>query len=152
GTPGLHEQLSLRVRRSERVELGSLRGQRRIDVVDRADFDHRRPPALIEAGRCVDQVGFAKQELSDEVRRGGGVTGFGEIAVGRAPDEARVARGFEPSPHLTGRDDLNRLRLMLLLLLLLLVLSATASTALSASPAATVTSSSVAALVESSAS
>ena len=150
-TPGLHEQLALGVRRGERVELGTLGRQRRIDVVDRSDLDDRRTAALIEADRRVDEVRLAKHELADDLGRDVRVAGFGEVAVAGAPDESRVARGVEPPPHLARRDELNRLRRMLLLLRLLLVLSAagsTAFTALTATAAAPVTSSAVASVVE----
>src|SRR5262249_36033397 len=118
-TSGFHEKLPLRVRRRERVELRPLGRERRIDVVDRSDFDDRRTSALIETSRRIDEVRFAKRELSDEVGRNVRVAWFGEVAVRGSADESRIARGVEPPAHLTSRDDLNRLLLVLWLLLVL---------------------------------
>ena len=72
---------------------------------------------MIETGRGVDEVGLAKRELTNDVRRDVSVAGFAEIAVRGAPYESSVAGRVEPAAHLAGRRELERLLLMLLLML-----------------------------------
>jgi hypothetical protein len=87
---------------------------------------------LIEAGRGVDEVGFAKRELTNDVRWDVCVAGFAEVAVRGTPYESSVAGRVEPAAHLAGRRELDRLLLMLLLMFSV----ATAATALTTTAAA----------------
>jgi hypothetical protein len=110
GAPRLEVELPLRVRRRERVELGSAKRRFRRTVVDRRDLDQCRAPARIPARRPRDQVALSQAMLPNQERRDVRVAGVGEVARLRAPHEAAVAGGVEPPLRLTRGDELYRLR------------------------------------------
>ena len=93
--------------------------------------------------RRVDEIGLAKRELANDVRRNVRVAGFGEIAVGGAANEAGVARRVEPAARLAGRRDLYRL-----LRLLLAAVAAAAAVAPRSASASAAVAPAVAAILE----
>src|SRR5206468_3283649 len=106
GPAGLHEQLSLGIRRRERIELGPASSGGRIPIVDPLDLDYRGSAALIDADGRFDEIRATQGELPDD---GGGdvrIAGFGEVTIGGTSDEARIARRLEPAACLCRGDDL----------------------------------------------
>jgi hypothetical protein len=63
------------------------------------------------------------------------VTRLGQIAVRRATEEAGITRRIEPTVHLRGRGDLDRLLLLLLLLLRVVIAPRTAAATTTMTPA-----------------